>query len=98
MTDSGSKSLDRPVAIGVALMRHVAACGRFARAAIAEGDFADIRSCYPPMICEAMGPDRRVNIGMGLMTIFPVMGTALIRAVGVAKHAPERYEENPQWR
>lgn len=82
----GSASLDRPVAIAVALLRHVAATGRFAKATIAEGDFADIQGFYPDAVRSAPGAKSgRVPMGAGLMTTFTVMGTALIRAVGLSK-------------
>lgn len=117
-------TLHRPVAIALALLRHVASSGRFAKAATAEGGikdsvfedigFADIRGCYPALglrnviartndkVAEEADEFERVNkrvkensrgsltysLGDGLMTLFPVMGTALIRAVGVAKTCP----------
>lgn len=107
-------TLHRPVAIALALLRHVASSGRFAKAAISEGGFEDISGCYPALVPrnaiartndkpgEEPGVFERVNkrvkeyshdsltyrLGDGLMTLFPVMGTALIRAVGVAKKCP----------
>ena len=81
-------TLERPVAIAIALLRHVANTGRYSKATISEGDFADIQSCYPDSIIEAMGSDRTVRLGTGIMSIFPVMGTALIRAVSMAKKCP----------
>jgi len=81
-------TLDRPVAIALALLRHVSHIGRYAKATIAEGGFEDIQSCYPSTIVEAAGSDKRVPLGAGIMTIFPVMGTALIRAISVAKKCP----------
>jgi len=79
----------RAVAIAVVLMRHVASTGRYARAAISEGDHADIVGCYPREVTDSRDPgDDTAILGHGLMTLFPVMGTALIRAVGVAKRSP----------
>jgi hypothetical protein len=80
--------LEVPVAITIALLRHVAARGRFAKASIGEGRFADIWSCYPKRIQEARSSGDTVPLGDGLMTIFPVMGTALINAVAVQKSSP----------
>lgn len=88
VSDYPESSLVRPVAIAIALMRHVAARGRFARAGIAEGQLADIVGCYPKEVRDAMGSDCRVFMRRGLMTVFPVMGTALIRAVRVADREP----------
>ena len=82
------ESLDRPIAIAISLLRHVASSGRFAKAAISEGQFADIQSCYPPTVTNSLGADKRVRLGAGVMTIFPVMGTALIRAFSIGKSCP----------
>jgi hypothetical protein len=71
--------LDRCAAIAVCLMRYITNSGCLARAAIAEGDFADIKGCWPKAIRDACEDDR-VYIGQGLMTLIPVMGTALINA------------------
>lgn len=80
-------TLDRPIAVAIALLRHVAQSGRFAKAAVSEGQFADIRSCYPASVLAAASGNH-VVLGRGVMTIFPVMGTALIRAFSVAKSCP----------
>lgn len=90
VSDFHEESLERCIAIAVALMRHVAASGCFARAAIAEGEFSDIKGCYPDEVLK--NADERHHVvwmGAGLMTIIPVMGTALIRAVSVDKAAPK---------
>ena len=81
------ETLERAIAIAITLLRHVAQSGRFAKAAVSEGTFADIKSCYPASVLEAE-KDRNVALGRGIMTIFPVMGTALIRAFAVAKNCP----------
>jgi hypothetical protein len=88
VTDFDSDSLDVPIAISVALMRHVAAGGRFASAAISTGGFSDIAGCYPRSVRKAIEEDGRVPMGSGILTVLPVMGTALIRAYGVSKKAP----------
>lgn len=88
VSDFPEDSLERPVAIALSLLRHVAHSGRYAKATIADGEFADILSCYPSSVINAAGPDKRVRLGRGIMTLFPVMGTALIRAISVAKKCP----------
>jgi hypothetical protein len=88
VSDFHEESLDRPIAIAISLLRHVASSGRFAKAAISEGRFADIQSCYPATVTNSLGSDNRVSLGAGLMTIFPVMGTALIRAFSLGKNCP----------
>lgn len=88
VSDFHEQSLDRCVAIGVALMRHVASSGRLARGSISEGELSDIRSCYPKEVLDCLKANRTVSLHKGLTTIFPVMGTALIRTVAVDKVAP----------
>jgi hypothetical protein len=88
VSEYGASSLEVPASIAVALLRHVAGRGRFAKASIGEGEFADIWGCFPASIRQARQSDDSVPLGGGLMTIFPVMGTALIDAVGVARRSP----------
>jgi hypothetical protein len=88
VSEFGSESLEVPVSIAIALLRHIAARGRFGKAAIGEGDFADITGCYPQIVREALIGDSSVRMGGSIMTLFPVMGTALIDAVGVEKRSP----------
>lgn len=83
VADFHEPQLDRCAAIAVALMRHVSHAGCLGRAAIAEGEFADISGLWPKVIREAIarnGSDDCVSLGSGLMTLLPVMGTALIAA------------------
>lgn len=83
VADFHEAELDRCASIAVALMRYVARSGCLARAAIAEGEFADISGLWPRSIREAQiqnGGDDTVSLGSGLMTLLPVMGTALINA------------------
>lgn len=84
----GLKSLEVPVAIAVALLRHVAAGGRFRKASIGEGQFSDITGCYPDRVRQRQTPNGSIRMGRGIMTLFPVMGTALIDAVSVVKRSP----------
>ena len=87
VSDFGEASLERPIAIAVALMRCVATTGTFAVAAIAEGDHTDITGCYPQ---EVTGGSNNgvVRLGGGLMTLTRVMGTAFIRAYRLQNSAP----------
>ena len=68
-------------------MRHVLASGGIAKASIAEGGFSDIKGCYPRKITD-QEKNGRIYMGSGLMTIIPVMGTALINSVGLDKRSP----------
>ena len=81
--DFHEEALDRCVAIAVALMRHIATSGCLARAAVAEGDFADYSGCWPKEIRQEIANSQSndtVSLGSGIMTLLPVMGTALINA------------------
>ena len=88
VSDFHERSLERCATVAVVLMRHVAASGRFARAAIVEGELSDIQGCYPREVLNCLEGDHTVSLRMGLMIINPVMGTALIRGVLAEKAAP----------
>lgn len=88
VSDLDEKSLERCATVATAVMRHVADTGRMARAAISEGEISDIKGCYPREVLDCLEGDCTVSLHMGLMTITPVMGTALIRAVSLDKRAP----------
>jgi len=88
VSEFGSETLEVPVAIAIALLRHVSMRGRFAKATIAKGGFAGITGCYPKRIRDAADKEGRVFMGGGLMTVFPVMGTALINAAAIGKRSP----------
>lgn len=88
LSDFHEPSPLRAIAIAVVILRHVASTDRFARAAISEGELADIVGCYPKEVRDSCTDDRVSILGDGLMTLFPVMGTGLIRAVGVDKIGP----------
>ena len=81
------KCLDRPVAIAITLMRHVLVSGGVTKASIAEGGFSDIKDCYPEVVTNHE-KNGCISMGDGLMTIIPVMGTALINAVDIGKRSP----------
>ena len=83
----GEESLERPIAIAIALMRCVAATGTLAVSAIAEGDHADITGCYPREVTDS-SESGIVRLGMGFMTLSKVMGTAFIRAYRLHGDAP----------
>ena len=84
VSDFEEASLDRCASIAVALMRFVTHSGCFARAAIAEGEFADIAGCHPREIRDAQD-NEVVRMGNGLMTLNYVIGTALVNANKVDK-------------
>jgi len=77
-SDFYEKSSERCIAIAVSLLRHMLMRGVATKVAISTGDMSDIKGCYPTIVKDA--ENSRVNLGMGLMTIIPVMGTALTKS------------------
>jgi hypothetical protein len=72
-----------PVGIAIYLMRKVLLAGGVAKAAISNGEFADVQACYPEDLMRLKG-NGILPIGDGLLSIFPVMGTALINAYSLS--------------
>jgi len=80
VSDFPENTLSRPVAIAIGLLQYLLAHGGVGRAGIAEGGFADVKGQLPAQIREALC-GHHVELPAGIMTIFPVMGDALINAV-----------------
>ncbi len=89
VSDFHEECLDRAVLIAAVLMKFIASFGVFSRAAIAEGELSDIKGCYSSEVVGGCHKDNSPTsrMGAGLMTILPVMGTALINAVGIDKRS-----------
>ena len=68
----------RCIAIATSLSRHMLLQGFATKAAISTGGMSDINSCYPDAMRYAK--NNTLDLGMGLMTSIPVMGTALTKA------------------
>ncbi len=77
-SDYPEKDASRAISIATALMRHMILKGFATKAAISSGDMSDIKGCYPKSVRD--NQDERVDLGMGLMTVISVMGTALTKA------------------
>lgn len=77
-SDFPEKDASRAISIAIAVMRHMILKGIATKASISSGDMSDIRGCYPKSVRDAQ--DERVYLGMGLMTVISVMGTALTKA------------------
>jgi hypothetical protein len=71
------------VAIAILLMRLAAKSGGMVKTGISEGHFQDVRGCYPDVIRNNSTGNGLLRLGDGVMTIFSVMGTALINAHGM---------------
>ncbi len=83
----GEQALGKPVAVAIGVLRHVLAGGGVARAALSTGGFADVQGCYPDSVM-AKSTDGVIRMGEGLMTIFPVMGSALINSYKLSQKRP----------
>jgi len=83
--DSEYGSPNVPIAIAIILMRSALLAGALTKAGISEGDCVDIRGLRSEVIrVNAKGDD--VPLGKtGHMRLFPVMGTAYIRAHELTK-------------
>lgn len=77
-SDFPEKDASRAISIATALMRHMIMKGFATKTAISSGDMSDIKGCYPKSVRERQ--DGRVDLGMGVMTVIPLMGTALTKA------------------
>ena len=90
-SDFHEENLDRAVSIAILLMKFITSFGVFARGTIAEGGLSGITGCYSDEVMNECDKDgwSTSRMGAGLMTIFPVMGTALINAVGIDKRSPK---------
>ena len=88
LSDFPETDLSRPIAIGVALMQSILLKGGVARTSISDGEFADVLGYYPDAVRRNTGPGGVLNIGEGLMTIFQLMGDALINSYKLASKAP----------
>jgi hypothetical protein len=88
VSEFGVESLEVPVSMTIAILRHVAGGGHVAKAHLGEGRFSDIVGLAPESVQAARESDGTVRMGSGTMTLFPVMGTALINAVNVGKISP----------
>ena len=77
VSDFSEESAERPLGIAIALLRHLISSRVACKAAISCGGFSDVFGCYPERVRDAADDHHRVRLGEGLMTINPVMGTAL---------------------
>jgi hypothetical protein len=84
VSDFHESVLDRAVLVGFALMRQLLALGEIAKCTMDEGELSDISNCYPEAIRKRYNSGH-IDVGAGLMTITPVMGTALIRTAAIQK-------------
>ncbi len=84
VSDFPEESPTRPIAICLAVMRHLLNMGIVTKAAISGGRFSDVTGCYPESVLAKSDDFGRIPIGAGIMTITKVTGTALIAAYKLA--------------
>ena len=85
VSEFAEKSPELPLAIGIFLLRQILVGGGMGKCTISQGEFSDIKGCFPAIIRSNMDPSGEVRIGGGLMTFFPVMGSALINCNRLSK-------------
>jgi len=88
VSELAQRTPDMPIAIAVVLMQMVLAAGSLAKAGISQGTFADVSGCFPTLARYPEDGRGRRRLGRGLMTLFPVMGTALINSHRLATRRP----------
>lgn len=77
-----------PISIATILLQVLLMNDTVGKAGISAGTFADIRGCYPALTDMTKSSDNTYCLGRGVLTTFPVMGTALINAHRFASNAP----------
>ncbi len=88
VSEFAQRSPEMPIAIGVVLMQTVLAAGAIAKAGISQGAFGDVSGCFTTLRRYPEDQDGQRRLGRGVMTVFPVMGTALINAHRLATRSP----------
>ncbi|MCL5977662.1 MAG: hypothetical protein M1147_05965 [Nitrospirae bacterium] len=103
VSDPIEENLERPVSIAIALMQALLLEDGIISAGISSGQFGDFRSYYPEEIRADINEYGIAKIGDGLMTIFQVMGEALINSVKLLEKKPKdkgpclsKLPENPE--
>jgi len=86
VSNGGMVRPEVPIAVALILMRCAAQADGLAKAGVAYGDFGDFKNCYPDIVRDHYDGGT-VQLGHGLMRIFPVMGTALIKAYRQTRRA-----------
>ena len=88
VSDSSEEPVEQPLALAIALMRHLLAKGIACKAGISAGGFSDIGGCLPRCIQDQMDNTQAIRKEKYRMTFWPVMGTALINAFNLIKKGP----------
>jgi len=89
VSDFPEKNLERPISIAIVLMQMILLNSGTARAGVSHGGFADILGCYPDEINDNLIDSDYLRLGAGIMTIFQVMGDALISSHKLVQKSPK---------
>jgi hypothetical protein len=77
-----------PISIAVVLMQVLLVNDVVSKGGISEGDFGDVRGYFPVLREIPKAGDGLIRLGRGCLTMFPVMGTALINSHRFASQPP----------
>jgi hypothetical protein len=87
VSEFAEESSEKAISIAVVLLQALLTNGLVGKAGISEGTFADVKSCFPSLRSVPKTASG-YRLGEGLLTTFPVMGTALINAHRIATSLP----------
>ena len=79
-------SPDRPIAIGIALIRHLISHGVAVKVAISSGHMTDVVGVYPTIVRDHQSDHSTATMASGLMTLQTVFGQGLINAYATGKN------------
>jgi hypothetical protein len=88
VSEFAEPSPEMPIAVAVVLMQVVLAAGGVAKSGISQGQFGDVQNCFPTLQRYPTDEHGRRRLGRGILTTFPVMGTALINSHRLATRWP----------
>lgn len=82
--------IDLPISIATLLLQILLTNDAVGKGGISKGRFADIHDCFPSLRHMTESTHNVYDLGRGILSIFPVMGTALINAHRLASppHVP----------
>lgn len=79
---------DMPIALAVILMQVLLRNGVVGKGGISEGSYANVTSCFPSLRQLKSISNTSYQLGRGILTVLPGMGTALINAHRLASQPP----------
>ena len=90
VSHSANEPINQPIAVAIGLLRYMLCKGLPASAGVSTGGFGDIVGCYPPELRDKLDDTNAIrDADKGIMTVWPVMGTALINAYRTSHARPK---------